>query len=60
MNTVDVYPLVCRLLKLECHKNNGTIDNFIDSLQSASSHLNKGSSIWLCLAFLMIIKMIDL
>ena len=32
LNNVDVYPLLCQLIDMECHPNNGTISNFIDAL----------------------------
>lgn len=28
INNVDVYPLVCHLLSIECNPNNGTLSNF--------------------------------
>jgi hypothetical protein len=31
----NVYPLMCRLLKIECHPNNGSIDSFQHVLNSA-------------------------
>jgi hypothetical protein len=32
LNNVDVYPLLCYLIDMDCHSNNGTISNFKDAL----------------------------
>lgn len=34
---VDVYPLLCELVKVNCNPNNGTIDTFRSVLRNASS-----------------------
>jgi hypothetical protein len=32
LNNVDIYPLLCVLLKIDCNKNNGTLNPFLDIL----------------------------
>jgi predicted AlkP superfamily pyrophosphatase or phosphodiesterase len=32
LNNVDVYPLLCFLIDMECHPNNGTISYFLNAL----------------------------
>jgi predicted AlkP superfamily pyrophosphatase or phosphodiesterase len=34
VNNVDVYPLLCRLIDMQCRPNNGTISNFQSALVS--------------------------
>lgn len=36
LNNVDVYPLLCVLLQINCNKNNGTTDPFADILTPRS------------------------
>lgn len=36
LNNVDIYPLLCGLLKINCNKNNGTVDPFLNVLTTNS------------------------
>ena len=38
-NNVDVYPLLCELLKIKCNSNNGSLSTFDSYLASKSSQL---------------------
>ena len=38
INNVDVYPLLCDLVKVKCHAHNGTIDNFAKALKEKPSN----------------------
>ena len=49
--SVDIYPLVCRLLNIEAAPNNGSLERtaqfLVDEYSSASSHAHIS---WLCLS----------
>jgi hypothetical protein len=36
VNNVDVYPLLCELVKVECHPHNGTLDHFAEAMRNTS------------------------
>jgi hypothetical protein len=38
VNNVDVYPLLCELIKIECHPHNGSIENFKEALRGYSGN----------------------
>ena len=37
INTVDVYPLLCDLIKIKCNPNNGTLQPFLNSMVESSA-----------------------
>ena len=40
VNNVDVYPLVCELVQIQCNPNNGSIAHFKDALSFTPVNLN--------------------
>ena len=38
LNNVDIYPLLCGLLRIECKRNNGTIEPFLSVLEPSARH----------------------
>jgi hypothetical protein len=38
VNNVDVYPLLCELIQVQCHPHNGTLDHFAKAMNDSASN----------------------